>query len=162
MADSIFRQESLKKVSSPEELNDYIKVTSPGVWLAIAAAAALLIAALVWGIFGSLESSFTVRGFAKDGTVRCYVSDVSAITEGSDVRIGDAEGTVSSVSVRPLSREEAEDAITTCGGEKYDIYSLNLSEWNYVVEITAAEVPDGLVTAKVVKEAVSPISFLFG
>ena len=162
MAGSIFRQESLKKVSSPEELNDYIKVTSPGVWLAIAAAAALLIAALVWGIFGSLESSFTVKGFAKDGTIRCYVSDVSSITEGSEVRVGDVKGTVSSVAARPISREEAEDAIRTGGGEEYDVYSLNLSDWNYVVEITAAEIPDGIVTAKVVKEAVSPISFLFG
>ena len=159
MADSIFRKESLKKVSSPEELNDYIKVTSPGVWLAIAAAAALLIAALVWGIFGSLESSVTVSGIAKDGTVQCYVTDVSAIREGCSVQVGGKEGTVSSVSARPISREEA---VEKCGGDEYDVYCLGLSDWNYVVEITAAGVPDGLVTASVVTDAVSPISFLFG
>jgi len=162
MADSIFRKESLKKVSSPEELNDYIKVTSPGVWLAIAAAAALLIAALVWGIFGSLESSFNVQGFAKDGKIQCFVADKSAYSENCSVKIDGKESKISSVAARPISREEAEDAIRTCGGDDYDIDCLNLSEWNYVVEITAEGVSDGLVTAKIVKESVSPISFLFG
>lgn len=80
MADSIFRQESFKKVSSPEELNDNIKVASSGVRLAIGAAA-LLIAALVWAFFGSLESSVTVKGVARNGTVQCCVSDPSAIRE---------------------------------------------------------------------------------
>lgn len=159
MADSIFRHESLKKVSSPEELNDYIKVTSPGVWLAITAAAVLLIAGLVWAFFGSLESTVKVKGIARDGTVRCYLSDTSAIREGCSAAIGDKEGTVSSVSARPISREEAAE---DCGGDEYDVYCLDLSDWNYVVEIAAAQVPDGLVSASVVTDSVSPITFLFG
>ena len=159
MADSIFRKESLKKVSSPEELNDYIKVTSPGVWLAIAAAAVLLIAALVWALFGSLDSSVTVQGIAKDGTITCYVSDPSAISEGCSVEIGDKTGTVKSVSTRPISRDAA---VESSGADEYDVYCLNLSDWNYVVEITAAQVSDGLVTASVVTDSVSPITFLFG
>lgn len=159
MADSIFRKESLKKVTSPEELNDYIKVTSPGVWLAIAAAAVLLIAALVWALFGSLDSSVTVKGVAKDGTIRCYVSDTSAISAGCSVEIGGKQGMVTSVSTRPVSREEA---IETCGGDEYDVYCLDLADWNYVVEIAADQVSDGFVTASVVTDSVSPISFLFG
>ena len=159
MADSIFRKESLKKVSSPEELNDYIKVTSPGVWLAIAAAAVLLIAGLVWAVFGSLESSVTVTGIAKDGVIQCYVSDTSSIREGCSVQIGGKEGTVSSVSARPISREAA---VEKCGGDEYDVYCLDLSDWNYVVEIAADGVSDGLVTASVVTDTVSPITFLFG
>lgn len=162
MADSIFRKESLKKVSSPEELNDYIKVTSPGVWLAIAAAAVLLIAALVWGIFGSLESSFTVQGFAKDGTIQCFVADKAAFSEECSVQIDGKEGKISSVAERPISFEEAEQLIKTCGGDAYDVDCLNLSTWNYVVEITADGVSDGLADAKVVTKSVSPISFLFG
>ena len=30
----IFREKSLERVESPEQLNDYIRVASPGVWLA--------------------------------------------------------------------------------------------------------------------------------
>ena len=40
MASSIFREKSLKRISSPEQLNDYIKVSQPSVWIALAAAAA--------------------------------------------------------------------------------------------------------------------------
>ena len=38
MADnSIFRKKSLERVQSPEQLNDYIKVANPGVWLVLIA-----------------------------------------------------------------------------------------------------------------------------
>lgn len=46
---NIFRKTSLDRISSPERLNDYIKVSNPGVWLILAAVAALLAAAVVWG-----------------------------------------------------------------------------------------------------------------
>ncbi len=52
---SIFRQKSLKRVSSPEELNDYIRVTSPSVWVVLAALVLLLVGMLAWSILGSVE-----------------------------------------------------------------------------------------------------------
>ena len=41
MNDKIFRKKSVDKMSSPEQLNDYIKVTSPGIWMVLAAIAIL-------------------------------------------------------------------------------------------------------------------------
>ena len=52
---SIFRKESLDKVSSPEKLDDYIRVTTPSVWITLIAIVLLLIGAIVWGIFGEVE-----------------------------------------------------------------------------------------------------------
>lgn len=49
MNNSIFRKKSIDKVTSPEELNDYIRVVSPGVWLVMAAVILLLAGAIVWG-----------------------------------------------------------------------------------------------------------------
>ena len=46
--DSIFRSES--RLSSPEKLNDYIKVSSRGVWIILVAAAVMLVAAVVWAV----------------------------------------------------------------------------------------------------------------
>jgi len=46
---NIFRKTGLDKISSPERLSDYIKVTGPGVWIILAAVAVLLAAAVVWG-----------------------------------------------------------------------------------------------------------------
>ncbi len=54
MDNGIFRQKSIDKVSSPEKLDDYIKVTTPSVWLTLAAIVILLIGALVWGVTGEL------------------------------------------------------------------------------------------------------------
>ncbi len=38
----IFREKSIERVSSPEQLDDYIKVTTPSVWLILSATIALL------------------------------------------------------------------------------------------------------------------------
>ena len=54
MNNSIFRQKSIDKVSSPEKLDDYIRVTTPSVWITLAAIAILLIGTIVWGFFGEL------------------------------------------------------------------------------------------------------------
>ena len=52
---TIFRQKSIDKVSSPEKLDDYIKVTTPSVWVTLIAIVLLLVGAVVWGIFGEVE-----------------------------------------------------------------------------------------------------------
>ena len=62
---SIFRQKSLDKVSSPEQLNDYIRVTTPSVWLVLAALVVLLVGMLAWSIFGTVEATET-DGTKKD------------------------------------------------------------------------------------------------
>ena len=48
----IFRQKSIKRVSSPEQLNDYIRVTTPSVWIVLAALAVLLAGMLAWSVLG--------------------------------------------------------------------------------------------------------------
>lgn len=55
MNNSIFRKKSIDKVTSPEELNDYIRVVSPGVWLVMAAVILLLAGAIVWGCLGVIH-----------------------------------------------------------------------------------------------------------
>ena len=47
---NIFRKANLERMSSPEKLNDYIKVSNPSVWIILGAIVVMLIAALVWGI----------------------------------------------------------------------------------------------------------------
>lgn len=54
MNNSIFRQKSIDRISSPEKLDDYIRVTTPSVWITLAAIVILLVGAIIWGIFGEL------------------------------------------------------------------------------------------------------------
>lgn len=37
MEDKVFRKKSLERMSSPEQLGDYIRVANPGIWLIMAA-----------------------------------------------------------------------------------------------------------------------------
>ena len=52
--ESIFRQKSIDRISSPEQLHDYIKVSSPGAWLVLVAIIIFLVGALVWAVNGSI------------------------------------------------------------------------------------------------------------
>jgi len=47
---NLFRKSNLERMSSPEKLNDYIKVSNPSVWVILAAIAILLVSALVWSV----------------------------------------------------------------------------------------------------------------
>ena len=55
MKNSIFREKNLKQVSSPEQLNNYIRVSTPAVWLVLTAIVLLLIGVTLWGYVGRLE-----------------------------------------------------------------------------------------------------------
>lgn len=61
---SIFREKSLQRISSPEEMQDYIRVTRPAVWVILAAVILLLAGMIVWAVFG------TVTVHDADGTAR--------------------------------------------------------------------------------------------
>lgn len=52
---SIFRSKSLDRVTSPEQLNDYIKVTTPSVWLILIATMILIVGTLFWAVFGRIR-----------------------------------------------------------------------------------------------------------
>ena len=51
----IFREKSMERISSPEQLHDYIRVTTPAVWVVLIAIVLLLVGVVIWGIFGELE-----------------------------------------------------------------------------------------------------------
>ena len=55
MENSIFREKSMSEINSPEKLNEYIKVSSPGTWMIILAVIILIVGMAVWGTFSKIE-----------------------------------------------------------------------------------------------------------
>ena len=51
----LFREKNLERLESPEQLNDYLRVTSPGVWMILSAVVLLLIGVFIWGVFGRIK-----------------------------------------------------------------------------------------------------------
>ena len=47
----LFREKSLERIASPEQLNAYIRVSTPSVWLLLAAVVILLAGVCVWGVW---------------------------------------------------------------------------------------------------------------
>lgn len=44
-----------ERVTSPEQLNDSIRVAHPGVWIALGLIVALLVGAIAWAVFGEID-----------------------------------------------------------------------------------------------------------
>lgn len=68
MSNPILSKSKGEKVSSPEQLNDYIKVSNVGVWIILSVLFVLLVSVFVWATFGSVMEDITTVGVAQDGT----------------------------------------------------------------------------------------------
>ena len=66
---SLFRQSSMDRIRSPEQLNDYLRVTHPGVWVLLAAVAVLLAGLLIWGCFTTIGSYAQGAARVEDGVM---------------------------------------------------------------------------------------------
>ena len=156
MENGLFRQKTLDKVSSPEQMNDYIRVTSPGVWLVLAAVIALLAGFIVWSVLGRLETTVTVVAVAgpEVGPV-CYIAedDMDAVRAGQTVHIGGEDYTLTEVAVRPVAVDESFEAYALHVG------GLEAGQWVYPAMLDAT-LDEGVYEARIVVDSVSPISSL--
>ena len=156
MGDGLFRQKSLDKVSSPEQMNGYIRVTGPGVWLVLGAVIALLAGLIVWAALGRLETTVTAAAVAgPDGGTVCYVAenDLPAVRAGQTVRIDGAAPALTGVASRPVVVDESFDAYTIYVG------GLEAGQWVYPAALDGP-LPEGIYKAEIVVDSVSPLSFL--
>ena len=153
---TIFRETSMERISSPEQMTDYIRVARPSVWIILAAAVILLVSLLIWGTYGALPDIVTVNGVSEDGMVTCYVENPSNLAAGMTAKVDGIDGEVVEIAAIPLSEKE----VSQIYQEDFTVHMLNIGEWNYAVTICAANVPDGLVQVTIEGNPVRPISFL--
>ena len=59
---SLFRQESLERLSSPERLDQLMQVVSPRSWLPLVALSSLVCSAVIWSIYGRIPITIEGRG----------------------------------------------------------------------------------------------------
>ena len=154
MNENIFRKSSIDRVNSPEQLNDYIRVANPSVWLLLSAVVVLLIGVVVWGIFGTIETKVDGTAVVSGGKAVCYVEDASSLKVGMDVRIDDTEGTVQAVGSRPV--EITDDM----GSYFMFLSSLSSGSFAYPVEVDVESLEDGVYSAEIVVSDINPIYFV--
>ena len=91
MQKSLFRDEAMDKMLSPDELDRLMRVTDPRGWLALIALLALAAAAVVWGVFGTVPvQAEGDKGVLLGGDSRSQaVSQTSGLVTDVRVEIGD-------------------------------------------------------------------------
>lgn len=86
----LYRKSSLERLSSPEQLDQMISVTSPAVWLAFGGGALCLAALLIWSLTAWLPSRVSANGiFLADQNTYPFTSEVNGIVREVRVELGD-------------------------------------------------------------------------
>ena len=142
MENQVFRKKSMERISSPEQLQDYMRVTTPGTWMVLGAVILLLAGIIISSALVTVESTLTGQAVVEeDGRllqIELPIERKSLVNTGMKVRVADREATVDMV---------------------------------FQVEKTLqviAELPEdgeplakGAYDAKIITETLTPISFLF-
>ena len=135
MNNQLFRKKSMERISSPEKLEDYMRVTNPGIWMVLSAVIVLLVGLIACASVGKVETKFPVEAGVSDGTASVLLDADTEYTvqEGMILRIGSTDTKIEYV--RKLAAGE-----TAVSAE--------------------VSLPDGTYDGEIVTESISPISFL--
>lgn len=152
----LFREKSLEAVESPESLNDYLRVTSPGIWLVMATVIALLAGGILWGIFGHIRTTAEFAVSVSPEKSICYVNYalVDKVLARGVIHVEGAD--------YPLkTNEEFNVTIVSEETPPRVLLSGNLNMGDPVVEVPVIiDLPEGYYTGEVVTEDLKPISLL--
>ena len=153
----LFREKSLEAVESPEALNDYLRVTSPGVWLVLGAVIALLVGCVLWGVFGRINTSVSVAVTSNGGESVCmvpYTSLQEMLSSAHAVNVDGQEYPLkldSDVETMIVS-EETSPFVRVASG-------LGIGDVAVLIPVEA-ELDDGVYQGSVQTESLQPISLL--
>lgn len=97
---TLFRKESMERIQSPEQLNDYMRVTNPAIWVVLAAVILLLAGVLIWGASARIDSIATGTAQVEDGMMVLFFDDAEQakkVKVGMEIMIGDSSAVIGSV-----------------------------------------------------------------
>ena len=128
--------QDVRRMSSPEQLNDYLKVTSPKIWLLLAAVVLLIGGLLLWSGFTTIESYATGTARAVGGELTVTFDDAKKagkVQAGMEMTVGDVQT---------------------------EILTDGTNENNEIVASAHAKIPDGLYTVRVGYKTTQVLSML--
>ena len=130
---TIFRQKTIERISSPEQLTDYLRVTNPGIWAVLVAVILLLAGIFAWAAVGTLETNAEVTVVVQEHAAQVVPYEAVTLDTGMLLRVAGQEIMLT-----------------------YAYYD------DYGRSIAAAELdlPDGSYIGSVVVEQTHPLDFL--
>ena len=132
MAKQIYRKALLERMSSPDQLDKMIVITSPSFWLALLGGAAIVVVALVWSVFGRLPIKTEATGlFVPEQGTFYLAANTSGIVSSLQVEIGDyvEQGDV----VMTLSDEDVQQELNALLERREMVMAITLGSKNDIV-----------------------------
>ena len=154
----LFRKKSLERISSPEEMHDYMRVTSPRLWMILAAILVMLAGFLVYASTTTLENTLDIRV-----QVETYDGDDDGSGSGEETRY-----TMVSAEIPIQYKDSVEIGMELrIGSETGKVIWISTAEDSdtllafFQMEHRTLPLPDGEHDAVLVLESTTPISFLW-
>lgn len=151
----------IQRITSPEQLNDYIHVTNTGIWIILASILVFLLGFVCWIFAGTLEVSFASYLCNDGATSLAFITpdNASKLKQGMTVRIPDTRinGTVAKVdtSATPYS-----EIINLVGETNADLMGIHQGDKLMKVNVNILDAPEKVSRAVYVVDTVRPLSFL--
>ena len=146
-----------KKIpESAEELNDYIHITTPSVWLILLAVSICVAGLVIWSLTADLATAVPAAVVSKASDVHLYVSadNAASVNAGNPVIIQDRTYSVQSVSDSAIAASVVLN--------EYERSLIAAKANDPVIEcIMEGTMPEGDYNAMIVVATEHPISFLF-
>ena len=146
-----------KKVNSPDQLNQYIRLSNPGVWILLLAIVVLLVGVCIWGYFGKIDTKIKTVVISDNYTSYLYVKeeDMAKIKNGMQVELNNNENIFEIADI-----EETPEKVT----DDMDEYARHLGnfqvgEWVYKCRLNK-HVKEGTYSANIIIESIAPMTFI--
>ena len=130
---TVFRQKTIDRISSPEQLTDYLRVTNPGIWVILAAVILLLAGLFAWSAVGTLETTAQATVIVEDHTARVIPAGAEDLSAGMLLRIA---------------------------GQEFTLASAETDDYGRMTGMAEAALPDGIYEGTVVVDSTRPIDFI--
>lgn len=103
--EKLFRKAALEKIASPERLDELMRVTAPSGWLSLLALGLVIVAAVLWSLFGSISIKVQGQGILIRGAA---VLDVTSGTSGrlTDIQVAVGDGIAAGQVIASVEQED--------------------------------------------------------
>ena len=126
MAAGFFRKAALEKLSTPEKLDQLIKVTSPKGWIALATVVIALTTGIMWSFFGNIKTKLNVVGVLLGGEIHEVVSTSQGQLIQLNINIGDTieKGQVVGLIEQPELFQQIEEVKASLKEREFELQRL--------------------------------------
>lgn len=158
---SIFNRKASEKLRSPDDLDRYVRVTNPSVWILLGACIALLAGLFSWAVFGTLATTVETTGFVSGNEVVCFLSasDAAKVSLGNPATVAGETLYVTSVEAR--SDTNTDEVLTSA----LMLDAAGSQNWSYIAHLGGDRVDFDKslpLSVSITTESIAPISLIFG